>query len=76
MASEIAGMLEYLNTDLSVSYLLDLRVNVFLQWAKEGNAQLEQALLGGMLITAPRPDILCMAALSGTWFWPVFQRTP
>lgn len=69
-------MLEYLNTDLSVSYLLDLSVNVFLQWAKEGNAQLEHALLGGTLTTTPHPDILCVAALSGTWFGPVFPRTP
>lgn len=52
MASEMEGMLEYLNTNLSVSYLLDLSVNVFLQGAKEGNAQLEQAVSGGMLLTA------------------------
>lgn len=30
MASEIAGELEYLNTDLTVLYLLDLSVDVFL----------------------------------------------
>lgn len=76
MASEIAGMLDYLNNDLSSSYLLDLSVNVFLQWATEGNAQREHALLGGRLITTPHPAILHMAALSGTWFWPVFLRTP
>lgn len=53
VASDIALELKYLNTDPSVSYLLDLSRNVFLQWAEEENSQLERTLLVGREITAP-----------------------
>lgn len=62
----MAGKWKCPKTDWVVSYLLDPSGNVFLQGAKEGKAQRELTVLGGVLTAAPHPDSLHIAALPGS----------